>query len=99
MKGKRPEPRFRTPGPVGLPAAHLGGRALLQKPDEVLGPVKLRRGLYYGNDIEIASMYNFTNRMSLACGMIPIKRIESLRPDLRFRVPLGDGAHELEVLR
>jgi hypothetical protein len=44
-------------------------------------------------------MYNFTNRMSLVCGMIPIKRIESLRPDLRFRVPLGDGAHELEVLR
>ncbi len=37
--------------------------------------------------------------MSLACDMIPIKRIESLRPDLRFRVPLGDGAHELEVLR
>jgi hypothetical protein len=30
---------------------------------------------------------------------IPIDRIESLRPALRFRVPLGDGAHELEVLR
>jgi hypothetical protein len=30
---------------------------------------------------------------------IPIERIESLRPVLRFRVPLGDGVHELEVLR
>ena len=29
----------------------------------------------------------------------PIERIESLRPALRFRVPLGEGAHELEVLR
>ena len=29
----------------------------------------------------------------------PIERIESLRPALRFCVPLGDGAHELEVLR
>jgi hypothetical protein len=47
----------------------------------------------------MASMYNFTNRMSLACGMIPFERIESLRPALRFRVSLGDGAHELEVLR
>ena len=27
------------------------------------------------------------------------ERIESLRPALRFRVPLGDGAHELEALR
>ena len=29
----------------------------------------------------------------------PFERIESLRPALRFRVPLGDSAHELEVLR
>jgi hypothetical protein len=30
---------------------------------------------------------------------LPIERIESLRSALHFRVPLGDGAHELEVLR
>jgi hypothetical protein len=29
----------------------------------------------------------------------PIERIESLRPALRFRVPLGYGVHDLEVLR
>jgi hypothetical protein len=29
----------------------------------------------------------------------PFERIESLRPALHFRVPLGDSAHELEVLR
>ncbi len=29
----------------------------------------------------------------------PFERLESLRPALRFRVLLGDGAHELEVLR
>jgi hypothetical protein len=28
-----------------------------------------------------------------------IERIESLRPALRFRVPLGHGVHALEVLR
>ncbi len=44
-------------------------------------------------------MYNFTNRMSLACGMIPFERIESLRSVLRFRGPLGDGTYQLEVLR
>jgi hypothetical protein len=49
--------------------------------------------------VEIASMYNFTNRMSLACGMIPNERIESLRSVLRYRVPLGGGAHELEFTR
>ena len=44
-------------------------------------------------------MYNFTNRMSLACGMIPNERIESLRP-LRFRVLLGEGsASKLEIVR
>jgi hypothetical protein len=30
---------------------------------------------------------------------IPLERIESLRPALRFRVPLQEGAHELEILR
>jgi hypothetical protein len=30
---------------------------------------------------------------------IPIERIESLRSFLRFRVSLGDGTSELEVLR
>jgi hypothetical protein len=30
---------------------------------------------------------------------IPFERIESLRPLLRFRVWLGDSAHELAVLR
>jgi hypothetical protein len=30
---------------------------------------------------------------------LPIERIESLRPALRFRVSLGDGIHILEVLR
>ena len=46
-------------------------------------------------------MYNFTNRMSLACGMIPFERIESLRPiSLRFRMSLGgNGADDLEVMR
>jgi hypothetical protein len=44
-------------------------------------------------------MYNFTNRMSLACGMIPIERIESLCSPLRFRVLLGGGDYELEALR
>jgi hypothetical protein len=34
--------------------------------------------LYYGVVIEIASMYNFTNRMSLACGMIPNEEYHSL---------------------
>jgi hypothetical protein len=29
----------------------------------------------------------------------PFERIESLRPALRFRVSLGDGARELEVLK
>jgi hypothetical protein len=29
----------------------------------------------------------------------PFERIESLRPALRFRVPLGDGTYKLEVLR
>jgi hypothetical protein len=29
----------------------------------------------------------------------PIERMGSLRSVLRFRVPLGDGAHKLEVLR
>jgi hypothetical protein len=43
-------------------------------------------------------MYNFTNRMSLACGMIPNERIESLRSVLRFRVLLGEGEYELEIL-
>jgi hypothetical protein len=44
-------------------------------------------------------MYNFTNRMSLACGMIPIGRIESLHP-LRFRVLLGGNrASKLEIIR
>jgi alkylhydroperoxidase family enzyme len=28
--------------------------------------------------IEIASMYNFTNRMSLACGMIPNEEYHAL---------------------
>ena len=46
-------------------------------------------------------LYNFTNRMSLACGMIPFERIESLRPiSLRFCMSLGgDGADDLEVMR
>jgi hypothetical protein len=30
---------------------------------------------------------------------MPIERIESLYPPLRFRVLLGTGTHELEVLR
>jgi hypothetical protein len=30
------------------------------------------------NDHEIASMYNFTNRMSLACGMIPNEEYHAL---------------------
>jgi hypothetical protein len=34
--------------------------------------------LYNGHDIEIASMYNFTNRMSLACGMIPNEEYHAL---------------------
>jgi hypothetical protein len=38
-------------------------------------------------------MYNSTNRMSLACGMIPNERIESLRP-LHFKVALGTGQTE-----
>ena len=29
----------------------------------------------------------------------PIERIELLRSTLRFRMPLEDGAHELEVMR
>jgi hypothetical protein len=29
---------------------------------------------------------------------IPFERIESLHPLLRFRVPLGDGVHELMVI-
>jgi hypothetical protein len=36
------------------------------------------RGLYRGVVIEIASMYNFTNRMSLACGMIPNEEYHAL---------------------
>jgi hypothetical protein len=34
--------------------------------------------LYQGVVIEIASMYNFTNRMSLACGMIPNEEYHAL---------------------
>lgn len=48
---------------------------------------------------EIASMYNFTNRTSLACGMIPNERMESLRA-LRFRMVLGEeSASTLEIVR
>ena len=42
-------------------------------------------------------LYNFTNRMSLACGMIPIKQIESLHPSLRFRILSGDD--DVQVIR
>jgi len=34
--------------------------------------------LYRRNDIEIASMYNFTNRMSLAYGVIPNEEYHTL---------------------
>jgi hypothetical protein len=34
--------------------------------------------LYQGVVIEIASMYNFTDRMSLACGMIPNEEYHAL---------------------
>jgi hypothetical protein len=46
-------------------------------------------------------MYNFTNRMLLACGMIPIERMESLRAALRFRILLSGngGENNLEIIR
>jgi hypothetical protein len=38
-------------------------------------------------------------RVMAGCRKVLIEQIESLRLLLRFRVPLGDGAHELKVLR
>jgi hypothetical protein len=43
--------------------------------------------------------YEATARSTQGPSPSPIERIESLRLALRFRVPLGDGGHELEVLR
>src|SRR4029453_8970035 len=34
--------------------------------------------------VEVASMYNFTNRMSLACGMIPNEEYHALARELRM---------------
>src|SRR5215217_5176381 len=42
--------------------------------------------------------YRISKGLSIL-SIAPIDCIESLRPALRFRVPLGEGAHELEVLR
>jgi len=40
-------------------------------------------------------------RVAACCTVLrsPIERIESLRPALRFRLPLGLGVRDLEVLR